>query len=294
MALFLAQTMTLKRHTAQLVKAARTNFYYAFVFLPRKKREAIFAAYAFSRHSDDIVDDAPSPDEAKRDIDLWRNELHACYEGAPTHPIARNLQRILQDFPIPKKHFLDLIDGIEMDLVQNRYATFEDLYQYCYRVASVVGLICIEIFGYSQPQTKDYAINLGLALQLTNIMRDVDADAQQNRIYLPLEDLEKFSYTEEDLRSRRMTPAFADLMAFQGKRAHYYYQEAARFLPVEDRSQLFPAEIMGSIYAELLSQIEKNDYDIFGTRIRLSNAHKLSIALKVWGGSWFGFKRMRS
>ncbi|MFT5365118.1 MAG: phytoene synthase [Candidatus Latescibacterota bacterium] len=294
LAFYLAQTMNLKQHTAQLVKAARTNFYYAFVFLPKNKREAIFAAYAFSRHTDDIIDDAPSPDRAKRDIDLWRAELHACYGGNPTHPIACNLQNILQDFPIPKEHFLALIDGVEMDLTQNRYDTFEDLYQYCYRVASVVGLICIEIFGYTNPQTKDYAINLGLALQLTNILRDVHTDYQQNRIYLPAEDLEKFSYTEKDLATQRNNTAFADLMAFQATRAHHYYQEAKRLLPVEDRAQLFPAEIMGKIYAELLNQIEKKRYNIFDARIRLTNAHKLGIALKCWSGSWFHSKRKRS
>lgn len=279
--------MNLKQHTAKLVKAARTNFYYAFVFLPKKKRDAIFAAYAFSRHTDDIIDDAPSPEQAKHDIDIWRKELHACYEGTPTHPIAINLQNTLRDFAIPKEHFLALIDGVEMDLVKNRYETFDELYQYCYRVASVVGLICIEIFGYTNPQTKDYAVNLGLALQLTNIMRDVNTDYLQNRIYLPKEDFVKFSYNEKDLSNQLYNPAFVNFMAFQATRAHHYYQEAARLLPIEDRSKLFPAEIMGKIYAGLLSQIEKFDYNIFDSKIRLSNPHKLSIALKYWMGSWF-------
>jgi len=282
--------MNLKQHTAKLVKAARTNFYYAFVFLPKKKREAIFAAYAFSRHTDDIIDDAPSPDQAKHDIDIWRNELQACYHGSPTHPIAINLQNTLQDFAIPQEHFIALIDGVEMDLVKNRYETFEELHQYCYRVASVVGLICIEIFGYSNPQTKDYAINLGLALQLTNIMRDVNTDYLQNRIYLPTEDFEKFSYSEADLACQRYNPAFVNFMTFQATRAHHYYQEAARLLPLEDRSPLFPAEIMGKIYAGLLTQIEKANYNIFDSKIRLSNPHKLGIALKYWMGSWFHTK----
>jgi 15-cis-phytoene synthase len=285
--------MNLKQHTAKLVKAARTNFYYAFVFLPKKKREAIFAAYAFSRHTDDIIDDAPSPDQAKHDIDIWRNELHACYDGSPTHPIAINLQSTLQDFAIPKEHFIALIDGVEMDLTKNRYETFDELYQYCYRVASVVGLICIEIFGYTNPKTKDYAVNLGLALQLTNIMRDVNTDYLQNRIYLPTEDFEKFSYTQEDLAGQHYNPKFVKLMAFQATRAHHYYQEAARLLPPEDQSQLFPAEIMGKIYAGLLTQIEKADYNIFDSKIRLSNPHKLGIALKYWMGSWVKSKRSK-
>jgi phytoene synthase len=283
--------MNFKQHTAKLVKAARTNFYYAFVFLPKKKREAIFAAYAFSRHTDDIIDDAPSKDQAKHDIDIWRNELQACYHGSPTHPIAINLQNTLQDFAIPKEHFVALIDGVEMDLVKNRYETFDELYQYCYRVASVVGLICIEIFGYSNPQTKDYAINLGLALQLTNIMRDVHTDYLQNRIYLPAEDFETFSYTEKDLAQQHYNSSFVKMMTFQATRTQHYYQEAARLLPKADRPKMFPAEIMGKIYAGLLSQIEKADYNIFDSKIRLSNPHKLSIALKYWMGSWFYSKR---
>lgn len=283
--------MNLSQQTAKLVKAARTNFYYAFVFLPPKKREAIFAAYAFSRHTDDIVDDAPSPEQAQSEVNNWRQELDACYNGKPTHPIAMNLQNILLNFSIPQTHFSDLIDGVEMDLTQNRYQTFEDLYQYCYRVASVVGLICIEIFGYQNPQTKDYAVNLGLALQLTNIMRDVHTDYQINRIYLPQEDLSQFNYSENDLGNKTYNAAFINLMSFQAKRAHHYYQEAARLLPSEDRAHLFPAEIMGKIYAGLLTQIEKCQYNIFESRIRLSNAHKLSIALKYWTGSWFKRKR---
>ncbi|MBT3602319.1 MAG: presqualene diphosphate synthase HpnD [Candidatus Latescibacteria bacterium] len=283
--------MNVKKNTAQIVKAARTNFYYAFVFLPKKKREAIFAAYAFSRHTDDIVDDAPSPERAKQDVDAWRAQLHACYDGTPTHPIAINLQTILADFPIPKSHFLDLIDGVEMDLNKNRYATFDELYQYCYRVASVVGLICIEIFGYTNPRTKEYAVQLGLALQLTNILRDIHTDFKINRVYLPQEDLDRFAYSEQDLAKQVYNTPFKDLMEFQVARAQSYYEQAANLLPPEDKSQLFPAQIMGKIYAQLLSQIAHNPYDIFNSRIRISNPHKLSIALKYWVGSWFESKR---
>lgn len=286
--------MNFKKNTAQIVKAARTNFYYAFVFLPRKKREAIFAAYAFSRHTDDIVDDAPSPEQAKHDVDAWRAQLQACYNGTPTHPIAINLQTILADFPIPQEYFLDLIDGVEMDLSKNRYTTFEELYEYCYRVASVVGLICIEIFGYTNPRTKEFAVQLGLALQLTNILRDVHTDFQQNRIYLPKEDLDRFGYTEQDLSEKVYNASFTELMEFQVARAQSYYEQAANLLPQEDRSRLFPAQIMGKIYAQLLSQIEHNHYNIFDTRIRISNIHKFTIALRYWGGSLFGFQRNQS
>jgi len=283
--------MNLQEHTEKIVKAANTNFYYAFVFLPPKKREAIFAAYAFSRHTDDIVDDAPTVAEARKNVDQWREELEACYHGHPSHPIAKNLQNVLQDFPIPQEHFAELINGVEMDLLQNRFQTFEDLHQYCYRVASVVGLMCIEIFGYKNPQTKTYAINLGLALQLTNIMRDVQVDLAQNRIYLPLEDLQNFNYTEDDLTNKNFSENFQNLMHHQSKRAHHYYAEAERLLPREDQSSLFPAEIMGKIYFELLRKIERADFNIFENQFRVPNSTKLWIALRYWAGTWFDTKK---
>lgn len=277
--------MNLKTYGAKLVRGARTNFYYAFVFLPRPKRDAIYAAYAFSRHTDDIVDDAESRDDAQRNLDAWRTQLEACYGGTPTHPIAQNLQSTLPEFPIPKEHFLSLIDGVEMDLSKNRYSTFDELREYCYRVASVIGLICIEIFGYTNPQTRDYAIDLGLALQLTNITRDVYTDYQKDRIYLPAEELERFNYTEQDLTQARYNSAFIDLMHFQSQRAWSYYQTAAKLLPEEDRSSMFSAQIMGQIYSRLLTKIEHANYNIFDTPIRLNNLNKLGIALRYWLGS---------
>ncbi len=274
--------MNLNSHIASLVRKARTNFYYAFLFLPRPKREAIFAAYAFSRHTDDLVDDADSPELAAENLAAWRDQLYACYNGGPTHPIARNLQQTLQHFPIPKEHFLLLIDGVEMDLRKRRYATFEDLYAYCYRVASIVGLICIEIFGYRNPATRDYAVNLGVALQLTNILRDIKTDARQDRIYLPTEDLHRFDYSEKDLLSHTYNPAFVHLMAFQCERAWDYYAQARNHLTEEDRPGLFSAEIMGHIYALLLRRIESVRYNVFDHPIRLSNLRKLGIALNFW------------
>ena len=282
--------MNLKTYTAKLVRSARTNFYYAFAFLPHAKRDAIYAAYAFSRHTDDIVDDAESTEAAQHHLNAWRTQLDACYKGTSSHLITQNLQSILSEFPIPKEHFLALIDGVEMDLHKNRYHTFDELRQYCYRVASVIGLICIEIFGYTNPQTRDYAINLGLALQLTNIMRDVYTDWQQGRIYLPGEDLEHFNYTEPDLSQACYNPAFIDLMHFQSQRAWSYYQTAANLLPVEDKNAMFSAQIMGQIYSRLLMQIERANYNIFDTSIRLNNLSKLSIALRYWLGSRFSRK----
>ena len=277
--------MNLKKHVAKIVRGARTNFFFAFVFLPRKKREAIFSAYAFSRHTDDIVDDAASPEEARCRLEAWREQLHACYKGSPTHPIAQNLQAVLRDFPISKAHFLALIEGVEMDLTKNRYDTFDELREYCYRVASIVGLICIEIFGYRNPQTREYAVNLGLALQLTNILRDVHTDWQQNRIYLPQEEMARFGYTEQALAQGDYNAAFIDLMQFQAQRAWDYYQTAEKLLPAEDRATMFSAQIMGKIYAQLLVKIQRANYDIFDTPIRLNNMHKLGIALRYWLGS---------
>ena len=276
--------MNLKKHIAKIVKNARTNFYFAFLFLPREKRDAIFSAYAFSRHTDDLVDHAASTAEARRQLDQWRAQLHACYNGNATHPIAQNLQAVLREFPIPKAHFLALIKGVEMDLTKNRHATFDELRAYCYRVASVVGLICIEIFGYTNPQTRDYAINLGLALQLTNIMRDVHEDWQQNRIYLPQEDMARFGYTERALARAEHNASFVELMRFQAQRAWAYYQTADKLLPPEDRASMFSAQIMGKIYAQLLVKIQRANYDVFRTPIRLNSAHKLGIALRCWLG----------
>lgn len=281
--------MNLKKHVAKIVRGARTNFFYAFVFLPRKKREAIFSAYAFSRHTDDIVDDAASPEEARCHLNAWRAELHACYKGNSTHPIAQNLQAVLRDFPIPKAHFLALIEGVEMDLTKNRYDTFDELRTYCYRVASVVGLICIEIFGYRNPQTREYAVNLGLALQLTNILRDVHADWQQNRIYLPQEEMARFGYAECALARGDYNAAFVGLMRFQAQRAWTYYQTAEKLLPAEDRKAMFSAQIMGKIYAQLLVKIQRANYDVFDTSIRLNDLHKLGIALHYWLGSRFAW-----
>ena len=281
--------MNLKKHVAKIVRGAQTNFFYAFVFLPRKKREAIFSAYAFSRHTDDIVDDAASPEEARYRLDAWREQLHACYKGNAKHPIAQNLQGVLRDFPIPKAHFLALIEGVEMDLTKNRYATFDELREYCYRVASVVGLICIEIFGYRNSQTREYAVNLGLALQLTNILRDVHTDWQQDRIYLPQEEMARFGYTEKALARGDYNAAFIDLMRFQAQRAWTFYQTAEEFLPAEDRSAMFSAQIMGKIYAQLLVKIQRANYDVFGASIRLNDLHKLGIALRYWLGSRFAW-----
>jgi len=277
--------MDSNQYTKQQTKDSKTNFYYSFLFLPKEKRDAIFTVYSFCRHTDDIVDEIDDPAEARQQLDEWRQELDACYEDRPSHPIMDALLKISRRFSLPKQYFHDLIDGCEMDLTHKRYETFADLSQYCYRVASVVGLICIEIFGYRDPMTKDYAVNLGMALQLTNIIRDVGEDVRIGRIYLPAEDLARFRYSEQDVINEIYSPAFVELMRFQEERARSYFAKAMEHYDRRDRHLLFPAEVMRKIYFRLLDNIAAADYNVYQTRIRVPNKVKLGIALRLWLGS---------
>ena len=257
-----------------------TSFYYSFLVLPPRKRRAIVAVWDFCRAVDDAVDTGvpgASP------LEMWRAELDACYGSRePGTPQGRALQPYIREFSLPRQPFEDLIDGVQMDLSQSRYSTFHDLAEYCRRVASTVGLICIEIFGYRDPATRSYAVNLGMALQLTNIIRDVAADLKQGRVYLPHEDLARFEVSEEALRAGRVTPAVRDLVRFECERARYYYRCAADELPSSDSRSLVAAEIMGGIYFEILRRIERADYDVFSHRIRVPRPHRALIALRIW------------
>jgi len=267
---------------ATLVRKSRSSFYYSFLFLPRPKRDAIYAVYALCRAVDDVADDAGDMEAKAQRLKGWREELDRCYAGRPTHPITRALRDCLSRYPIPKGYFEELIAGVEMDLTLTRYRTFADLTRYCYRVASVVGLICIEIFGYRREATKEYAINLGLALQLTNILRDLKTDGRRGRIYLPQEDLERFGYREDDLLHCRYTPGFFPLMRFEADRARDYFRRAAESLPSEDRKNMVAAEIMGRIYRETLEMIARKEFRVFEDRIALSCARKIRLALMTW------------
>jgi 15-cis-phytoene synthase len=278
-------------YCSRLTRKSRSNFYYSFLFLAKEKREAMYAVYAFCRSVDDIADGQASGAEKRGRLDEWRRELDRCYEGKPGHPISVRLAQSMRCFPIPKELFEELIAGVEMDLTQHRYPTFRDLYEYCYRVAGVVGLMCIEIFGYRNPKAKDYAVNLGVALQLTNIMRDVRVDAERGRIYLPQEELARFGYTEEELLRGAYTPTFVELMRFSAARARRYFQNARELLAAEDRRSLVAAEIMGAIYYQLLEAIEASGYRVFDRIITLPTTHKLWIALSVWARSIHGFHR---
>lgn len=270
-------------------KTIQSNFFYSFLFLPKHKREAIIDVYQFCRAVDDVVDDIAETagyghtrEAAKVELDQWRAEIEGLYDGRPTRPTSHKLQTVLARFPMPKEYFLEMINGCEMDLQRSRYETFEDLYQYCYRVASVTGLMCIEIFTYHSPETKSYAINLGIALQLTNILRDVREDAERGRVYLPQEDLRRFGYREGDLFNGVINDNFRALMKFECDRARQYYQLAANGLPAEDRPTLTAAQTMGKIYFRLLEQIEHVDYDVFNHQIRLHRPERFFIALREW------------
>ena len=272
-------------YCSRLTRKSRSNFYYAFLFLPREKREAIYAVYAFCRSADDVADGTASLDEKRLQLSEWRREVDRCYAGEPRHPITVKLAQSLERFRIPKEHFDELIAGVEMDLTQNRYRTFRDLYEYCYRVAGVVGLMCIEIFGYRNPKAKDYAINLGVALQLTNILRDVRTDAARGRIYLPQDELARFGCREQDLLQGCYTPAFLDVMGAMGTRARQYFQNARALLADEDRRALLAAQIMGAIYYRLLESIEASGYRVFDRTITLSAQQKVWLALSIWARS---------
>lgn len=262
--------------------ARDTSFSYSFLVLPPRRRNAIGAVWDFCRAVDDAVDEAAPGTDAACLLRGWRAELAACYEGEPTTPQGKALQPFIREFDLPRQPFDELIEGVQMDLDRPRYETFEELREYCFRVASAVGLVCVEIFGYADPRAREYAVNLGLALQLTNIIRDVAADLASGRVYLPLEDLRRFGCTEEDLRRGRVTPEVRALLEFECGRAHDYYRKADQTLPAGDARRLVAAEIMGGIYHGILTRIERSGYDVFSRRIRVPRPVRALIALRIW------------
>ena len=268
-----------------LTKKSGSNFYYSFLFLPKPRRNAMFTVYAFCKAVDSAVDEPPAGSNPKEELRRWRAELELVYCGQPSWPLMISLAHHVKELSIPKAYFDELIKGVEMDLSTTRYRTFEDLSLYCYRVASIVGLICLHIFGPTSAHAQDYAVDLGMAFQLTNILRDLGADAEQGRIYLPKEDLEKFGYNETDLLERKESPALHNLIRFEAKRARDYYckaRAALSCLPKKDRRALTVAEIMRAVYSRLLDRIEQSDHRAFGPRVRLSTSHRLALASGVW------------
>ncbi len=276
------QSDDLRTVSRKVTKGSGSNFYYAFLFLPKPKREAIYAVYAFCRLSDDLVDEAKAGGDPAEALARWRKELDAHFENRICPPVIAAVGQAARRFEIPKSYFEELLNGMEMDLTRARYATFEELYSYCYRVASVVGLICIEIFGYTNPRTRTYAEQLGIAFQLTNILRDLAIDAKRGRIYLPQDELKRFGYSEEDLLAGRYNGAFVELMRFQCERARNYFRAASVGLPEEDKRSLLAAEIMRAIYYRLLLKIEHRRYNVFQGDIALPKSHKLFLAGGLW------------
>ncbi|MGD0337713.1 MAG: presqualene diphosphate synthase HpnD [Bacteroidota bacterium] len=265
-----------------ITKQSNTSFYFSFSLLPKTQREAINTVYAFCRCTDDIVDEGTDKEQQAAILKRWRLELERSWHGYSQYPILNQLSQMAQKFKIPLEHFFELIKGMEMDLGRNRYETFDELRVYCYRVASTVGLMCTEIFGYKNENSKLYAENLGIALQLTNILRDIKADAKKGRIYIPGEDLRRFGYTEEDLFAHRYTPEFMSLMEFECARARQFYTLADSYLSAEDTPRFFAAKIMETIYLHLLKRIESSRYNVFEKKISISQLRKFAVAIRIW------------
>lgn len=267
----------------EIAKKSNSSFYYAFNLLPAKQRDAMNTVYAFCRQTDDIVDEGTISDAVKYEkLRKWRIELEKSLKGLSDYQLLNKLSRTIQNFNIPLQPFFDLIKGMEMDLQKKRYLTFIDLQNYCYNVASTVGLMCIEIFGYRHHSAKDFAINLGIALQLTNILRDIKKDAAKGRIYLPKEDLEKFNYNESDVFNNTYNENFQRMMEYQVERAREYFNAATACLNREDKKAMFAARAMQHIYSRMLNKIVDADYNVYQNKIKISTFKKIGISLGVW------------
>ena len=265
-------------------KAAKSgsSFYYSFLFLPPEQRRAITALYAFCREVDDVVDEISDPGVAAKTLAWWREEVQALYDGRPQHPVTRALQPAIEPYDIEQARLNEIIDGMEMDLRQSRYLDFAALERYCYHVAGVVGILAARIFGYRNPQTLKYAETLGTAFQLTNIIRDVGEDARKNRIYIPMDELQRFGVTAADILNYRETENFGALMRFQIERAERYYREALALLPEEDRRAQRPGLVMAAIYRTLLDEIRRDGCKVLNQRTALTPVRKLWIAWRTW------------
>jgi phytoene synthase len=263
-----------------------SNFRYAFLVLSRPQRRALDAVYGFCRAADDAVDHADSPEAARVRLLDWRRELDRIYAGTPATPVGQALAPVVQALHLPREHFDELLLGMAMDIGRPRYQTFQELTRYTYRVASTVGLLCLPIFGVEGEQARSYAIERGLSLQLTNIIRDVKSDAAMGRIYLPLDEIKAFGCLEEDVLAGRHTPGFTRLMTFECRRAREAHARARSLVP--DRRKLLAPEIMGRTYEALLARIEASGYRVMNGPIRLTAPTKAAIALKSWVGAHWG------
>lgn len=273
--------MTPQDYVQQKAAASGSSFYYAFLFLPPTKRAAITAFYAFCREVDDVVDDMVDPSVASSKLAWWQAEVGQAFAGQPSHPVLQALMPLAGEFKIEERHLQSVIDGCQMDLTQTRYLDYPGLQRYCHLVAGVVGEVAAQIFGQTQPQTTVYAHKLGQALQLTNIIRDVGEDAGRGRIYLPVNELQRFDVKAHEILKRSYSDRFTALMQFQAQRAHGLYDEALALLPAADRRAQKPGLMMASIYRALLSEIERANFQVLHQRISLTPLRKLWLAWKV-------------
>ena len=274
--------MTPEDYCQQKAAQSGSSFYYSFMFLPPHRRRAITALYAFCREVDDVVDECLDPHIAATKLVWWRHEVANLYAGQATHPVTQALAPAVAEFNLPQEQLLEIIDGMEMDLQQSRYLDFKALSLYCYRVASVVGLLAAEIFGYRDRKTQKYAHDLGMAFQLTNIIRDVGEDARRGRIYLPIDELQQFDVKAADILNSRYSDNFRRLMEFQIARAEQYYEQALAQLPAGDRKTQRPGLLMAAIYRTLLDEIKRDGCQVLTQRTSLTPIRKLWIAWRTW------------
>ncbi len=272
-------------HCREVAKREARNFYFAFLTLPSAKRQAIYAVYAFARICDDIADGDASTESKLTGLTEVRRSLERTYAGAPKGPVFTALADVAATYHIEQSMFQALVGGVEMDTAQNRYATFEDLRRYCYGVASTVGLICVKVFGYARPEALCYAEDLGLAMQLTNIMRDIREDAERGRIYIPQDELDRFGYSEEELAGGIINQCFIEMMRFQTERARSYYNSGARLLPLVPVRSRACVSVLHGLYSRLLDRIEAHRFDVFHGRVRLTTAEKVLLTAKLWAAS---------
>ncbi len=262
------------------------NFYYGFAILPEEKRNAIYAAYAFSGYVDDIADELTDRDEQERQLAEARRRLHAAAKGQGEGPLFTALSWTFDHFDVPVEFFDELVNGVEMDFTIDRYATWNDLYQYCYRVASMVGLICTAVFGTTpHPRARQFAIDMGIGLQITNIMRDVKEDAARGRVYFPQEELARFGLTSNDILAGVYDERFVGLMKLQGERARRHFRSGRRLLPLLDLRSRMCVNVLQGLYFDILKRIEKRDYDVISERVSLSTPQKLAALGKLWAGA---------
>jgi phytoene synthase len=274
--------VTPEQYCQQKAAASGSSFYYSFLFLPPERRRAITALYAFCREVDDVVDETSDPQVAATKLAWWRVEVGNLFADNPQHPVTKALRPFTEKFSITAARLNEIIDGMEMDLTQTRYLDWAGLERYCYRVASVVGILAAGIFGYRDPRTLDYAKNLGIAFQLTNIIRDVGEDARKNRIYLPMDDLKRFGVPASDILNGNESADFTKLLAFEVTRAKQFYEQAFQSLPPADRRAQRPGLIMAAIYRALLGEIERDGFHVLKGKTSLTPLRKFWIAWKTW------------